>query len=211
MRFTGWRGGCTGTGSCTLTVTADTVITASFAPMMFTLSVTLAPSIGTVTGASGGIDCLGDCAETLASGTTVTLTATPAPGSVFVGWSGGDCFGTMPCTFTLADTVVTATFAPMMFTLGVTLAGTAGGAVTSTPAGITCGGDCTETLASGTAVTLTAVPAPGSVFAGWSGACSGTGSCMVTMTGNQTVTARFVAERLVVTALTAGSAGLYRD
>lgn len=158
--FTGWRGGCTGTGACTLTVTADTVITASFAPMMFTLTVALAGNgSGTVTSVPTGIACGTDCTETLASGTSVTLIATPAPGSVFVGWSGGGCFGTMRCTFTIADTVVTATFAPMMFTLSVTLAGTSGGAVTSTPAGITCGSDCTETLASGTAVTLTAVPA----------------------------------------------------
>jgi hypothetical protein len=40
-------------------------------------------------------------------------------------------------------------------------------------------------------VTLTATPAGGSTFAGWSGACTGVGSCVVTMSGPQTATAAF--------------------
>ncbi len=43
----------------------------------------------------------------------------------------------------------------------------------------------------GIIVGLTAVPATGSTFAGWSGACSGTGACDVTMNQNQIVTASF--------------------
>jgi IPT/TIG domain/Divergent InlB B-repeat domain len=54
------------------------------------------------------------------------------------------------------------------------------------------GGGCAESYAPGTAVTLEAVPASGSTFAGWSGGnCSGTGSCKVTITGPVTVTATF--------------------
>ena len=55
------------------------------------------------------------------------------------------------------------------FTLTASNAGTGSGQVRSTPAGIRCGTDCTEAYANGTVVTLTASPAAGSTFTGWSG------------------------------------------
>jgi hypothetical protein len=42
-------------------------------------------------------------------------------------------------------------------------------------------------------VTLTASAAAGSIFAGWAGACSGTGSCVLSMSANRAVTANFTA------------------
>jgi hypothetical protein len=63
--------------------------------------------------------------------------------------------------------------------------------VTSSPAGINCGSDCSESYSSGTSVTVSASPAGGSTFAGWSGACSGTGTCNVSMTAARSVTATF--------------------
>ncbi len=80
---------------------------------------------------------------------------------------------------------------PTNFPLDVSRAGTGSGTVTSSPAGISCGSDCSESYASGTSVTLTASPAAGSTFAGWSGACSGTGACNVSMTEARSVTATF--------------------
>ena len=56
-----------------------------------------------------------------------------------------------------------------VFTLTVMLGGSGGGTVTSSPAGIDCGVDCTEDYAEGTAVTLTPTSDAGSVFAGWTG------------------------------------------
>ena len=60
------------------------------------------------------------------------------------------------------------------FTLAVVKAGTGTGTMTSSPAGINCTANCSGTFNSGTAVTLTAAPAAGSVFAGWSGTGCGT-------------------------------------
>jgi uncharacterized repeat protein (TIGR03803 family) len=77
------------------------------------------------------------------------------------------------------------------FALTVTPAGTGTGSVSSSPAGITCPSTCSANFASGTPVTLTATAAAGSTFAGWSGACSGTGTCSVTMTAAKAVTATF--------------------
>lgn len=68
---------------------------------------------------------------------------------------------------------------------------TAGGTVTSNPAGINCGLDCGESYAIGTVVTLTAIADAGYQFSGWAGACTGTGGCTVTMDGSKTVSATF--------------------
>jgi hypothetical protein len=75
--------------------------------------------------------------------------------------------------------------------LTVTLAGTGSGTVTSSPSGINCPGTCSANFNTGTVVTLTASPASGSTFGGWSGACTGTGTCSVTMNASKSVTASF--------------------
>jgi len=75
--------------------------------------------------------------------------------------------------------------------LSVSTTGNGTGTVTSAPAGIDCPGDCSEVFATDTVVTLTATPGGSSTFAGWSGACTGTGSCQVTMNAPASVTAAF--------------------
>src|SRR5262249_27465757 len=69
--------------------------------------------------------------------------------------------------------------------------GSGSGTVTSSPPGISCGTSCSATYAPGTDVTLSATPAAGSSFAGWTGACTGTGSCQVSMDAARSVTATF--------------------
>ncbi len=75
--------------------------------------------------------------------------------------------------------------------LAVTLSGTGGGHVGSSPPGIDCGSTCTAAFPYGTPVSLTATPAPGSGLVGWSGDCSGTSVCDLTMTEGRTVDAEF--------------------
>jgi hypothetical protein len=148
---------------------------------------------GTVTSAPAGINCGSTCAFDFADSAVVTLTAVPAAGSVFGGWSGGGCTGTGTCVVTLsAATTVTATFTAT-HTLTVNKAGSGTGAVTSAPAGISCGATCAFGFLSGTPVTLTAAASGGSVFTGWSGGgCSGTGTCQVTLSSATAMTATFV-------------------
>jgi|GEM_PF-4521681 hypothetical protein len=150
---------------------------------------------GNVTSSPAGINCGATCTASFAQGTTVTLTAAPASGSVFAGWSGGGCSGTGTCTVTMsAAQSVTATFntAPTStFNLTVNKSGTGSGTITSSPSGINCGATCSASFNTGTVVALSAAAASGSTFAGWSGACTGTGTCSVTMDAAKTVTATF--------------------
>ncbi len=90
-----------------------------------------------------------------------------------------------------SDITVSEGSSPTTYALTVTKSGTGGGTVTSNTGGINCGSSCSATLSSGTTVTLSAAPASGSTFGGWSGACSGTGSCVFTMTAARSVTATF--------------------
>ena len=148
---------------------------------------------GMVSSDPTGISCGTDCVETYPSGAVVTLAASAPNGSTFGGWNGGGCAGTDPCTLTgNAPVGVGATFvaAPASsYVLSVAKSGP--GMVSSGPAGISCGSDCSESYASGTAVTLTAAPSNGAQFLGWSGACSGTGPCSVVLDAAIAVSATF--------------------
>lgn len=169
----------------------------------FELTVTragTAASSGTVTSAPAGITCGADCTENYASGTVVTLTAAAGSGATFAGWSGA-CTGTAAtCTVTMsAARSVTATFntaaVMRLLTMNKTGALAANGTVTSSPAGIACGADCTQEYVNGTVVTLTASAPSGTLFGGWGGACTSAGTsptCTVTMSTARTVSAKFV-------------------
>ncbi|MCP4658595.1 MAG: hypothetical protein GY856_24560, partial [bacterium] len=95
-------------------------------------------------------------------------------------------------TLSVAGQTVTVTQAGLAtFLLSVVTDGSGAGTVTSSPAGVDCGVDCGESFTEGTLVSLTAAPAADAGFAGWSGACSGSESCTVTMTAPLAVTATF--------------------
>ncbi len=196
--FTGWSGaGCSGTGTCVVSMTQARNVTATFTLIQYTLTVTRAGSgTGTVTSSPAGITCGADCSEPYNYNTQVTLSATPATGSSFTGWSGEGCSGTGTCVVSMTQARnVTATFTADPGTLTVTRAGSGTGTVTSSPPGINCGADCSEPYPFNTQVTLTATPATGSTFTGWSGeGCSGTGTCVVSMTQARAVTATFASQ-----------------
>ncbi|MDR0717684.1 MAG: trypsin-like peptidase domain-containing protein [Azoarcus sp.] len=150
-----------------------------------------------------GIDCGDDCTEQYASSTKVTLTATPASGYTFAGWSGACTGSSTTCTVTMnADSSVTATFQPAQSarrSLSVQRVGN--GVVIGQ--GISCGADCAEQYTAGAKVTLFALPASGHSFTGWSGACTGSSTiCTVTMNADTSVTATFTPQQAKPTSRT---------
>jgi phospholipase C len=169
----------------------------------YQLTVTAPPSgAGTITSSPPGISCPATCVATFASGTNVTLTASPTGSYTFGGWSGA-CSGTSSCSLSMtAPESVTPTFDPGY---GVTVATVGSGTVSSSPAGIACPPTCSATFAQNTAITLTAAPQTGDFFGGWSGAgCSGTGTCSLTLSASASVTASFNSGD-VLTVTTSGS------
>jgi hypothetical protein len=134
------------------------------------------------------------------TGTVVTLTPNPSSTSLFTSWAGA-CTGTAPtCQITMnGNKSVTATFSLKTNKLSVTATG---GSVTgvaaatgpATPLPLTCADSCTwgYTFGIATRVTLTATPAPGYLFRGWSGVCSGAvNTCIVSVDSDMAVTAQF--------------------
>ena len=111
--FTGWSGGgCSGTGSCTVTMSAAQTVTATFTIIQHTLNITRdGPGGGTVTSTPAGINCGTTCSAQFNEGTAVTLTPTPDAESRFVGWSGLSCNGNGACIVNMnAVKAVAATF-----------------------------------------------------------------------------------------------------
>jgi C1A family cysteine protease len=142
---------------------------------------------GTITG--GGISCGSTCSKGIKSGVSVTLTAKAATGSTFTGWS-GDCTGAGACVLTMNNGKnVTASFTVSTYALTVAKAGSGAGTVSG--ASIDCGSTCSYIYNYGTTETLAAAPDAGSTFAGWSGACKGTGTCALKITAAKSVGATF--------------------
>jgi MYXO-CTERM domain-containing protein len=169
----------------------------------YTVGVTVAGNgIGEVFSTPSGIaDCADQCTHEWPEATSVTLTAVPAAGSTFAGWSGA-CTGTGACVLDVtANLDVTATFDPGPVDpndpvgLIVNVTGDGSGQVASAPTGLSCdGGTCAQNFPRNTVVTLTATAKAGSLFGGWSGVAGcedAAAPCVVTMAAARTLTATF--------------------
>ncbi|MGN6275678.1 MAG: InlB B-repeat-containing protein [Solirubrobacterales bacterium] len=201
-RFAGWSvtgaEPCPGTGSCTLIMSRNVEVTATFEePAQEPLTVSTTGAAGTVTSEPAGIECPSSCEEHFAEGRLVTLTAHPAAHSRFVEWLGVGCDeSTQPiCKITMTQAEsITARFEPIpQLPLSVAVSGSGQGSVTSYPTGISCPDACGASFDEGSSVYLMAAPSPGSSFAGFSGGgCSGASTiCSVTMGPPVSVTAEF--------------------
>jgi phospholipase C len=206
--FAGWSGACSGTSTaCVVDLTANASATASFnstSPLVPLTVQSAGTGTGTIKSSLTGINCGFTCSASFPSGTSVKLTATPTSGAKFTAWSGACSGKSNTCTLALtAAASATATFtsaaAPVQLT--VLPAGTGAGTVTSSLSGVSCGATCTASFPTATTVTLTAIANAGSTFAGWSGPCTGTGTCNLTLTASTTVTPTFEAGTANITAL----------
>ncbi len=209
--FAGWSGACSGTGSCTVAMSAARSVTATFnaAPVpTFALSVTKSGTgAGAVTSSPAGINCSsGTCTASFAQNSSVTLSAAAGSGAAFAGWSGA-CTGTSS-TCVVAMSAAKSTTATFDVARRLSIMRSGKGLVTSAPAGIRCGSalaqtgaQCTGTFALNSSVVLTAAADLGYRFAGWRGSCSGTStSCTVAMSASRSVIATFVEDGTGLTA-----------
>lgn len=159
----------------------------------FTATVTGSAPTGTVAFKDGTTVIAGCSTVPVASGSaTCTSNALPVGARSITAEYAGDAGNTAS-----TSAVFTHTVNPAPYAFSVAKSGAGTGTVTSTPAGINCGVDCDEIYLGGTVVTLTAAPATGSAFAGWSlgtgsASCTGTATCVVTVNAASSITATFV-------------------
>jgi hypothetical protein len=209
-RFAGWSGPCSGTGTCVFTITDNRDVRANWERIRRTVTIQSSGS-GTVTSDPSRINCGTTCSAQFDEAEQVAFDATPTAGAQFNGW-GGACASAVQnrrCIITIpnGDVTVTASFGPPPVPVTVTKSGR--GSVTSSPAGINCGGVCAANFPSGSRITLTATPEPEYPFQGWGGACSGTTpTCTITPTAATSVSARFSSGK--VDGLAAGFRGTWR-
>lgn len=197
-RFTGWRVDTYAAGSAnplTVAMVKERTVVASFELVGYALGLD-ATAGGQVTATPGDPPYL--------PGAVVTLSATPDAGYLFAGWTidGVAVGGDNPFALTMdGNHTARATFVPIPgagTTYSLTLTTTTGGAATALPPG---------PYAAGAKVALTATPAPGYVFTGWTidGLPGGrTSPYTLTMTGNRAVVATFTAAALLNLSATAG-------
>ncbi|MEN9354894.1 MAG: hypothetical protein RL318_2219 [Fibrobacterota bacterium] len=138
------------------------------------------PTYALTTSATNGTIALSPTGGSYDSNSVVTATATANSGYKFTGWSGA-CTGTGACSITMnAAKSLTATFAVIHVIPKYTLTTSAGnGSIALSPSG--------GNYDSNTVVIATATPPTGYVLSGWTGACTGTGACSITMNKDATL------------------------
>jgi len=169
---------------------------ASALPASHTITITFSGAgTGRVYSTGGEIDCQASCEPSLAEGMRLILVAQPAAGSIFAEWSGA-CSGSGSCEITVLEGVrIGARFEklpsppPARHVVSVRVEG--GGSIESDPLGLWCPAICDASFPTGKPVTLEARPFTDWRFAGWSGACSGTGPCTLDLRSDAVVTASF--------------------
>jgi hypothetical protein len=196
--FSSWGVGCTSVAGNTCTITmagANRTMTVYYSAVpTYALTVRSSGVLGaTITSGTGDGGTTEYIRPSKTGSYTATLTAQPVTGYNFTSWTGCTSVAGNTCTITMnnANRIVTANYSPVStYTLTVSKVGTAytAGTVVSSPAGISCGADCTELYVSGTAVSLLSSIPFGTVS--YSGSCSGT-TCNLSMTANRSVTATF--------------------
>ena len=226
--FAGWKGcpNVLGPTECEVTLTVATKVTAEFKAIPQQVLTVSNPGTGlgagTITGGQGGeftpIEC-GNGAETCTAeynqGATIILIAAPNERSTFASWSGCESVSGTECTVTMsAAKSVEAKFTAIpQQKLTVTTEGA--GVLTTSPGAeftaIDCGNGattCESEYNAGATIALTAISSSDNHLKEWEGACSGTGTCEVTMSAAKSVHAIFAPTFQTLTATPTGPGSL---
>lgn len=182
-RFQGWAGSVSGTVPTTaLTFDGNEVVTATFAPIYYTITAVAVDDNGTPT--THGVVTISPPKSPLGYvyGELVTVTATPTSGWRFINWRGLLSRSTAMASFTVETSgIATANFTDKTYSLSTALTAVAAGEIVVSPA---------PPFSFGQAVTLTVVPTAGWEFIGWSGDLSGTANpANLVLNGHKVVTA----------------------
>lgn len=208
FKLNNWSGACTGTGTCSFTLSSNTVANANFSYDSAQNALVAFPngtSMGYFSLQSAYNAALTDSILKLRAATFIETVIFNQSKSVTIKGGFNNDFSSNAAGQSIINGTVTIFNGTLIFDnitirssdasqslLTVSSSGTGTGTVTSSlPNCIDCGTTCSSFLTTGTFVTLTATPSPDSVFAGWTGACSGTGSCPLTVSSNTSVTATF--------------------
>jgi len=173
--------------------------------------VAVSPDGADVYVATSADDCCGQAiAEFARSSADGSLTQLASPDNCIEDTGGTDCGnetgvglgngrlaispdGTSLYATGFGDDIAELSRTPVLYTLTASLAGSGAGGISDGTGALACPPTCSHAYTANSPVTLTATPASGSTFAGWSGACSGTGTCQIKMSEEMAVTATFSA------------------
>jgi hypothetical protein len=153
-------------------------------------------SVATTGQGSATVECdIGEgfesCERSFPKGEEIAIKATPESGFEVGDWSGctetaaGECL-----VENLSAATSVSAFVGKLFKLNLTKSGTGAGSLLCAVEGAAAGA-CQSKYGEGETVKVSAAPSAGSEFAGWGGACSGTGSCEVKIEGDESVSAAF--------------------
>lgn len=207
--FGGWQGACSGKGPCSVNLSQDQAVTATFNKSATIAVKTAGNGFGSVTFEPSGTACTvpgtAVCNSYL-SGGLVKLIPVASPGSVFSGWeTQGGCSGKGVCMTEANSQTVIAKFNPTRdLTLLSSPAGL--GSVAVSPPGEGCGPSCWR-YESGTAISVSAVAGPGAEFAEWTSQCGKSVSCTFNLNSSVSMTAIFAASNKLTVISAGGAAG----
>ncbi|HBG05179.1 MAG: hypothetical protein A2075_02675 [Geobacteraceae bacterium GWC2_58_44] len=181
-----------------------TTLASSPNPSLTGQSVSFTATVSAATGTPGGHVTFKDGSQVLggatlnASGQASLTTSSLAAGShsITASYDGNNSFNVS------SSQTLTQVVNQQVWTLSVVTAGAGSGSVHSNPTGIACvtgsSAECSASFNGGSSVTLTPSVSSNSLFGGWTGACTGTGSCQVLMNAARSVTASFSAKPATV-------------
>lgn len=196
VTFAGFAGDSTSRASSIELVVeddAELVVTTTIDEIDISLATT-GDGVGSITWSGAATGCSGRCTERFATGSSITFTAVPRPGSIFTGW-GGDCAGTAigaPCTLTVRSGVSVSAGFEAGRRVVVPVAPTVGFVASDVQPGILCGGVfavCDASFPAGTAVRLFGLSSEWTTPRSWTGPCTVTaGSCAIDFSSSSTAT-----------------------